>query len=117
MDHGFVRHDDFEACYQGLRPEDLFRKMTSAVPIYQELVSTHGDYCFDNILVDEGKLSGLIDMDRGGIADKYQDIALAVRSIEHELGKKHLDLFFYQYELERVDQEKIEFYLMLDEFF
>jgi aminoglycoside phosphotransferase len=115
--HHWVLSDDFEACYQQRSPEDLLHELLQKAPHDYELVFTHGDYCMDNLMVKEGKLSGLIDMGRGGVADKYQDIALAVRSIRHELGYEYIDQFYEAYGLEQPHQEKIEYYTLLDEFF
>lgn len=34
----------------------------------------HGDYCLPNIILDDWKFSGFIDIDCGGIGDKHIDI-------------------------------------------
>ena len=39
----------------------------------------------DNIFLKDGEITGFIDLERAGIADKWQDIALAIRSIEFNL--------------------------------
>jgi aminoglycoside 3'-phosphotransferase II len=53
------------------------------------------------------------------VADRYQDLALAARSLEYNLGRKWVDLLFEEYgiSLKEVDWVKIEFYQLLDEFF
>lgn len=57
-------------------------------------------------------------MGRGGVADRYQDIALAVRSIRHNLkSEKFVELFLDAYELKNVDFSKIDYYILLDELF
>ncbi len=42
-----------------------------------------GAYCLPNIFMKDNKVSGYIDLGRGGLADKYQDIALCYRSLLH----------------------------------
>jgi len=55
---------------------------------------------------------------RGGVADRYQDIALAVRSIRHNLkSEKFVELFLDAYGLKNVDFSKIDYYILLDELF
>jgi aminoglycoside phosphotransferase len=114
---GEVDDSDFEAENQRYTSEVLFEKMLQLVPHEQYLVFTHGDYCMDNIMVKNGELCGLIDLCRAGIADRYQDIALAMRSIRHELGAGYESLFCQEYGLDRLDQDKVDFYVLLDEFF
>jgi aminoglycoside phosphotransferase len=81
------------------------------------LIFTHGDYCLPNIIIHEGKLNGFIDWGRAGIADKYQDIALVVRSIIRNFGKKYTNMFLDEYGLVQFDRARIEYYQLLDEFF
>lgn len=96
---------------------ELFDKLLNLKPTNDELVFTHGDYCFDNLIFDNDNLCGFIDIGSGGIADKYQDIALAVRNIKDDLGPEMVDIFYKQYGLDNPNKDKIEFYTLLDEFF
>lgn len=114
---GLVAADEFEEEYKQLSTKELFEQLLLKIPVDYEPVFTHGDYCFDNLLIKEGQLSGLIDIGRGGVADKYQDIALAIRSIRHELGEEYIGLFCKEYGLENLKEEKVFFYTLLDEFF
>ncbi|WP_428659337.1 APH(3') family aminoglycoside O-phosphotransferase [Runella sp.] len=117
IEQDLIAADEFEEGYQYLSPKELFERLLRKIPDNYEPVFTHGDYCFDNLLIKQGKLSGLIDIGRGGIADKYQDIALAIRSIRHELGDEYIGLFCKEYGLENLNKEKVFFYTLLDEFF
>jgi kanamycin kinase/aminoglycoside 3'-phosphotransferase-3 len=83
----------------------------------EDLVFSHGDYCLPNIFLEGGEITGFIDLGRAGIADKWQDIALAIRSLEYNLkSDKYIDLFFRYLEIEP-DYEKIKYYILLDELF
>jgi kanamycin kinase/aminoglycoside 3'-phosphotransferase-3 len=96
--------------------EALYKFLVDNKP-NQELVFSHGDYCMPNIFFINQCLSGFIDLGRSGVADKWQDIALCVRSIEHNLGNKnYIDLLFKELGIERND-EKIRYYILLDELF
>ncbi|MFN3590103.1 MAG: APH(3') family aminoglycoside O-phosphotransferase [Spirosomataceae bacterium] len=109
--------EDFQKENRDMSSEDLYKKLVTNIPQNTELVFTHGDYCLDNILFDASGLTGFIDMGRGGVADKYQDIALAVRSIRDEFSEDFLPLFFEEYGISAVSYDKIDFYILLDEFF
>ncbi len=117
VEKGELYNSEFEPENQRYTPDALFEKLLQLVPHEQHLVFTHGDYCMDNIFVNNGELSGLIDLGRAGIADMYQDIALAIRSIRHELGMEYEALFCQEYGLDNLDQDKVDFYILLDEFF
>ena len=112
-----IDEDDIDPQFKHLSLQELFDEMMKLVPGDLDEVCTHGDYCLDNLLVDGDALSGLIDMGRGGRGDRYQDLALAARSVQEAFGEKMLGLFFSSYGLNNPSEEKLRFYTMLDEFF
>lgn len=92
----------------------------------EELVLSHGDFCLPNIFVQNGEISGFIDLGRMGITDKYQDIALCYRSLKHNYDGKYNGGKTYEgYRPEMLfeklgmapDWEKIKYYILLDELF
>lgn len=116
--NGLVNEENFEAQYAGISADELLTMLMANIPACEDKVFTHGDYCPENIIVQDGKLSGFIDWGRAGVADRYQDIALAVRSIRHTWNREDLEkLFMDSYGIEDADYSKIEFYILLDEFF
>lgn len=114
---GLVDEADFDLIRQGRKAEDLYRELLDKRPDTEDLVFTHGDYCLPNILIDNWEIGGFIDWSNGGISDRYQDLALASRSLIYNFGKEWVPLFFKEYGLEHVDYEKVEYYRLLDEFF
>ena len=96
--------------------EGLYKYLIDNKP-NQELVFSHGDYCLPNIFLNKHGVSGFIDLGNCGAADKWQDIALCVRSLEHNLGNKdYTDLLFEELCIKR-DNDKIGYYILLDELF
>lgn len=90
----------------------------------EDLVLSHGDYCLPNIFVKNHRVSGFIDLGRCGKADKYQDIALCYRSLQHNFDGKfgtvpieHDCKEFFEILGIRPDWDKIRYYILLDELF
>jgi len=116
MIKGLVEEEDFDEERQGRTAEDLFQGLISTKPTSEDLVFTHGDYCLPNVILENGKLSGFVDLSNAGVADRYQDIALLTRSVWHNFGKQWEENVFEIYGIEP-DWKKVHFYQLLDEFF
>ncbi len=116
IDAGQVDVSDFDDERAGLTPEEVFAQLTALLPMDPDLVVTHGDYSLDNILLEEGRVTGLIDIGRLGIADRYQDLAILWNGLG-ELGEDLQALFLRAYGITEPDPRKLQFHLALDEFF
>ncbi len=85
---------------------------------------THGDFCLPNLLTDGKRLTGMIDVGDCGIADRYKDLALGWRSLKHNTDG-HYGLFYPDVDPDDLfravgilkDEEKLRYYLLLDELF
>jgi aminoglycoside phosphotransferase len=117
VDKGLVDKEDFDEVRQGMKAAEIFDELTSKKPKREELVFTHGDYCLPNIIIDKRSVSGFIDWGRAGISDRYQDLALAIRSITGNFGKEWIPLFLEEYGIKDLDESKVFYYQLLDEFF
>lgn len=91
----------------------------------EEPVLSHGDFCLPNVFLQEGRVSGFIDLGKCGVADKWQDIALCYRSLKHNVngdygGMKYEgftdDLLFEKLGI-KPNWEKIKYYILMDELF
>jgi kanamycin kinase len=49
-------------------------------------VLVHGDYCLPNVLVEEGKLSALVDVGGAGLANPEVDLAAGVWTLQYNYG-------------------------------
>ena len=106
-------------------PEELLKWLKSNRP-EEDIVFTHGDYCLPNIFVTGSKINGFIDIGKMGPADRWQDVAIAIRSLtanfagRYSDGKKICD-FNPQMFLDELgidyNGEKYRNYLLLDELF
>ncbi len=92
----------------------------------EDLVLTHGDFCLPNLLAEGDQIQSFIDLGRMGPADRWQDIAISIRSISDNLsgkysgGKKYYD-FKPEMLLKELgipfDEEKFRYYKLLDELY
>jgi len=118
VDHHLVDEENFDKERQGMTAREVYQAVTRAAPpLEDDLVFTHGDYCLPNVLVHNDAVSGFIDLGRAGISDRYNDLAIASRSIRYNLGAEYERPFFKFYGMETVDKEKIAYYRMMDELF
>ena len=114
---GLVDEADFDEERVGRTAPDLLAEVDGCRPDSEARALTHGDPCLDNVMFDEGRFAGFIDCGRAGVADPYQDLALAARSIGSELGREWVSVFFSQYGTPHPDERRLAFYRLLDEFF
>ncbi|HEY8802696.1 MAG TPA: phosphotransferase [Candidatus Dormibacteraeota bacterium] len=71
-------------------------------------VLVHGDYCLPNVLVSQGKLSGLIDVGGTGLGDPRQDLAAGVWTLQYNFGKDFARDFLDAYGAPAMTDEEIE---------
>ena len=116
IEKDLVDTNDFDDERLGRSAADLTRELLEASPNSEDLVFTHGDYCVPNIILQNGKLSGFVDLGNAGMADRYQDLALLERSVGYNFGREWQKYVFEFYGIEP-DHEKIYFFQLLDEFF
>ncbi len=116
---GLVDESDFDEDRLGMRAADLFELLLRDRPAAEDLVFTHGDYCLPNIMIDRDhhRISGFVDLSRAGVADRYQDLALAARSLAYNFGPGYEPLLWEAYGLRDPDDARIAYYQLLDEFF
>ncbi|MFC2070607.1 APH(3') family aminoglycoside O-phosphotransferase [Chloroflexota bacterium] len=115
--YSLLEDGDFDDFRQGIPAKALYDELVNRRPESEDLVFTHGDYCLPNIIILGIDISGFVDLHRAGIADRYKDIASAIRSINSNLGSGLESYFFNEYGIPNPENEKIEYYILLDEFF
>ena len=114
---GLVDEEDFDDERHGRRAIDLLDDVERDCPEHEDLVMTHGDAYVLNVMVVDEVLAGFIDVGRAGIADRHMDLALAASSLAFYYGEGFDQMFLDAYGREKVDEGKLQFYSLLDEFF
>lgn len=128
VEHGFVNVDHAEPETFGENgfkgPMELLSWLENNKPPIEPVLS-HGDFCLPNIYLNNGNISGFIDLGDMGIADRWRDISLCYRSLKHNFdgsfgGKAYSgfdpDMLFEKLNIEP-DRDKLRYYILLDELF
>jgi aminoglycoside 3'-phosphotransferase-1 len=116
IDAHLVDEDDFDDEREGWTVEQVWDAMQALLPLTPDSVVTHGDFSLDNLLLLDGEVLGCIDVGRVGIADRYQDLAIAWNCLA-EFGVSLQERFLERYGVLKPDRDKLHFHLMLDELF
>ncbi|MCA9297626.1 MAG: aminoglycoside 3'-phosphotransferase [Phycisphaerales bacterium] len=103
---------DFHEEFAHLTPSGAVGLLESTHPQSEDLVVCHGDYCLPNILIEDGRATGYIDLGELGVADRWWDLAVATWSLTWNLGPGHEERFLEEYGAAR-DDERVRFYRLL----
>jgi aminoglycoside 3'-phosphotransferase-2 len=113
---GRVDESDFETHHLGWTARQVYEWVANNRPLESDNVVTHGDACLPNIVALRGRFSGIVDCSRLGVADRWQDLALACRSLAFNGGEDLVPRFLEAYGAE-FDAERYAYYNALDEMF
>lgn len=129
IDNGLVDIDDMDDGTLGsggfTDVEALYRFLCENRPD-EDFVLSHGDYCLPNVFIGGARTVGMLDMGSSGIADRWSDIALCVRSMKYNFDRhciggdaeyaEYTKLLFDELKI-KPDEVKIRYYTLLDELF
>ncbi|WP_297104913.1 APH(3') family aminoglycoside O-phosphotransferase [uncultured Devosia sp.] len=116
VEAGLVDETDFDDARSGWTARQVLDWLKVNRPQTGQQIVTHGDASTPNILAFDRRFSGMVDCGRIGLADVWQDLALACRSIEFNIGRDHIAPFLSAYGAEW-DEAKYLYYCTLDELF
>ena len=85
--------------------------------IEEELCFSHGDLSIPNIFFKNDNISGFLDMGDAGVADKWYDIAILVKSLRRNYETKDAEEYLFKCLNLKPDYKKIEYYILLTELF
>lgn len=105
-------------------PGELLLWLENNKPDYEPVLS-HGDFCLPNIFLDNGKVSGFIDLGDTGVGDKWRDIALCYRSLRWNSEGAYGGNVYPDVKSQKLfdalgiepNMEKLRYYILLDELF
>ena len=113
---GLVDEEDFDEARAGMSAEAVWAAMQAMLPLSFERVVTHGDFSLDNIFLEDGRVTGCLDVGRLGVADPYQDVAILWNNLS-ELGAELQETWLSAYGVMPPDNARLAFHCCLDEFF
>lgn len=113
---GLVDESDFDTGHVGWKAAAVVDLLRATRPTKEELVVCHGDASLPNIMALDGGFAGIIDCGRLGVADRWQDLAIACRSIRFNCGEAHVEAFLSAYGAPW-DEARNRYYCTLDELF
>jgi streptomycin 3"-kinase len=104
--------------WRQLKPSELLDQVLAERPYVEEVLEPavcHGDACLPNVIFDPRTLevTGLIDLGRLGIADRYADLALIAVQLHDEWSVDAAPLF-EAYGVPDPDQRRLSFFRLLD---
>lgn len=109
---GDVSTDGFHDVHRDLDPGSALERLGDLVVEEHELVVCHGDYTLPNVLLDEGRVVGYLDLGEVGVADRWRDLAVATWSVTWNFGPGYEDLFLDSYGVEW-DHHRRDLYRLL----
>lgn len=113
---GLVDETDFDEERQGWTGQAVFQWLQANRPAEGDRVVTHGDASLPNFIGLNGRFNGVVDCARVGVADRWQDLALACRSMAYNYSQETAADFLAAYGAE-FDAQRYAYYCALDEMF
>ena len=104
--HGAYEPDLFRGLWEFSSREEAWKYAERGLPLLKKDVLIHGDYCLPNILLDNWRFSGFIDVGAGGIADRHIDLLWGIWTLSFNLGTtRYTERFMDAYGRESIDPE------------
>ena len=77
----------------------------------------HGDYCLPNIMLDNWRFSGFIDVAQGGVGDKHMDLFWGIWSLRFNLKTDaYRERFLDAYGRDQIDEEMLRLIAAIEVF-
>jgi aminoglycoside phosphotransferase len=96
-------------------PLDALTDLASTQPSVDGPVFTHGDYCLPNVMIENNRIAGFIDLGYAGVGDPYRDFTAAKYSVRRNLGEEWVQPFFDAYGI-APDEAKLDWYNKMQTF-
>ena len=107
----------FEASFlpphlQKMTAKEAFRFLQEGKHLLETNTLLHGDYCLPNIMLQDWRLCGFIDLGNGGVGDRHVDIFWGAWTLGYNCGKGQAErlraLFFDTYGRDGIDFSRLD---------
>ena len=99
---------DFPDSFGYKSPEEAWAVVESQGHLLQNDTLLHGDYCLPNIMLDDWRFSGFIDLDNGGVGDRHFDLFWGMWSLTWNLKTdKYRGRFLDAYGRSKIDEDML----------
>jgi kanamycin kinase len=89
-------------------PREAWKVIEQGRALLKSDTLIHGDYCLPNIMLDDWKFSGFIDLGNGGRGDRHIDIFWGAWTLEFNLKTdEYRQRFFDAYGRDKIEEEKL----------
>lgn len=89
-------------------PEEAFKTAMDGQKLLKADTLIHGDYCLPNVMLDNWRFSGFIDLDGGGVGDRHIDIFWGLWSLKYNLKTdRYGPCFLDAYGRDKIDAEAL----------
>ena len=95
---GTYNKDEFPDSFGYVNEEEAWAIVEAHSQILKNDTLLHGDYCLPNIILNNWKFAGFIDLDNAGVGDKHVDVFWATWSLffnlhTHEYRERFIDAY------------------------
>ena len=87
-------------------------ELEATTPGDEDFVVCHGDYCPPNVVLEDWRVTGYVDLGELGVADRWWDVAVGGWSTCWNFGDEFEPLFYESYGVEP-HPDRIRFYRLL----
>lgn len=103
-DRGKYEPELFRGLWEFPSAEEAWKCAERGLHLLKKEVLIHGDYCLPNILLDQWRFSGFIDVGAGGISDRHVDLLWGIWTLAFNLGTtRYSERFMDAYGRDRID--------------
>ena len=98
----------FSKKLEGLGRQEYFEFFCKKSSSLKSDTLIHGDFCLPNILLNDMKFSGFIDVGNGGVGDLHVDVFWCIWTLKFNLKTdRYTDYFLDAYGRDRIDDERL----------
>jgi kanamycin kinase len=112
VEAGTEAWDDLHEDFKHHTAQTALEELLATRPSSEDVVVCHGDYCFPNMLMEDGVVTGYLDLGELGLADRWWDIAVGAWSVTWNVDPRLEPVFYDAYGVEP-DPERIRFYRLM----